>query len=266
MLPNQWIKPPTNHLQDAWHETTNLLTRMCGMNYRWVALAGFVGMASAFSASTAIADGYPARPYAYIEQPYIGWTGFYVGGHVGGSWSAVDWANINLTGERVNNDARGFIGGGQIGYNQQFGAIVLGAEATLSGTTLSDDFRSLKSPTITYSTDVNSIATVTGRIGVAAGQWLVYAKAGWPSARVDVAGRNTIGPESFSLEEWRSGWTAGAGLEFKVARNIGLGLEYNFIDLGSQHYHPTTTLGSPVNIVDHDVQVQSVTARLNFHF
>jgi hypothetical protein len=27
----------------------------------------------------------------------------------------------------------GFIGGGQIGYNQQFGNIVLGVEATLSG-------------------------------------------------------------------------------------------------------------------------------------
>jgi len=236
------------------------------MSYRWVALVGFVGMVSAFSASTAIADGYPARPYAYVEQPYIGWTGFYVGGQFGGTWSAVDWANINLTGERVNNDARGFIGGGQIGYNQQFGAIVLGTEATLNGTTLSDDFRSLKSPTVTYSTDVNRIATVTGRLGVAAGQWLVYAKAGWAGAHVDVAGHNTIGPDGFSIGDWRNGWTAGAGLEYKVTRNIGLGLEYSFIDLGSQHYHSATSLGVPVNIVGHDVEMQSITGRLNFHF
>jgi opacity protein-like surface antigen len=70
----------------------------------------------------------------------------------------------------------------------------------------------------------------------------------------------------FSLDQWRNGWIAGTGLEYKVARNIGLGLEYSFIDLGSQHYHTTTMLGAPVNIVDHDVQVQSVTGRLNFHF
>jgi len=203
------------------------------------------------------------RPWLAVAPT---WTGFYVGGQFGGTWSAVDWANINLTGERVNNDARGFIGGGQIGYNQQFGAIVLGTEATLNGTTLSDDFRSLKSPTVTYSTDVNRIATVTGRLGVAAGQWLVYAKAGWAGAHVDVAGHNTIGPDGFSIGDWRNGWTAGAGLEYKVTRNIGLGLEYSFIDLGSQHYHSATSLGVPVNIVGHDVEMQSITGRLNFHF
>jgi outer membrane immunogenic protein len=243
------------------------IARMRPMNHRCLALASFVGcMVSAFTASSAIADGYSPPPEGYAAVPFIGWTGFYIGGHVGGAWSTVDWANVNLTGERVNNDARGFIGGGQIGYNQQFGVVVLGAEAMLSGDTLSDDFRSLKSPTVTYSTDVNTITTVTGRLGVAAGQWLVYAKAGWAGARVDVAGHDTVGPDSFSLDQWRNGWTAGTGLEYKVARNIGLGLEYSFIDLGSQHYHLTTTLGAPVNIVDHDVQVQSVTGRLNLHF
>jgi hypothetical protein len=27
-------------------------------------------------------------------------------------------------------------------------------------------------------------------------------------------------------------------LEHKIARNVGLGLEYSFLDFGSQHYHP----------------------------
>ena len=240
--------------------------RRSALGFKAFARAGVVGITSAFIATAAFADGYSGPRGPYVEQPYIGWTGFYVGGNVGGAWSTVDWANINLTGERVNNDARGFIAGGQIGYNQQFGGVVVGAEATLSGDTLSDDFRSLKSPTVTYSTDVNRIATITGRLGVAAGQWLVYAKAGWAGACVDVAGHDTAGADGFSIDEWRNGWVAGTGLEYKVARNIGLGLEYSFIDLGSQHYHTTTTLGAPVNIVDHDVQAQSVTGRLNFHF
>jgi len=235
------------------------------MTFRTFGLVATIACACSVATSSAMADAYsrPAAPYA--PAPFISWTGFYIGGHVGAAWSDVSWANINLTGERVNNDASGFIGGGQIGYNLQFGGVVLGAEATLSGSSLSDDFRSAKSVGVTYSTDISPIATITGRLGIAANQWLVYAKAGWAGAQVDVSGRIAAG-DSFSIDDWRSGWVVGAGLEYKVARNIGLGVEYNFIDLGSQHYHTTTTLGAPVNIVDHDVQVQSVTGRLNFHF
>ena len=236
------------------------------MKLRFVALAAIIVITSGFDASSAMADGYSRPGGAYAPEPFVRWTGFYIGGHVGGAWSDVDWGNVNLTGEHFNNDASGFIGGGQIGYNQQFGNIVLGAEATLSDTTLSGDFRSVKSPAVTYSTDVNSIVTVTGRLGFAADQWLVYAKAGWAGAQVDISGRNTALPDSFSFDDRRNGWTVGAGLEYKVARNIGLGVEYSFIDLGSQHYHSATALAIPVNIVDHDVQVQSLTARLNFHF
>ena len=195
------------------------------MKLRFLTLGAFIALSSGLVPSAVMADGYqrPREPYALV--PFIGWTGFYVGGAVGGTWSAVDWANVNLTGERVNNDASGFIGGGQVGYNQQFGNLVIGAEATLSGTTLSDDFRSTKPAAWTYSTDINTMATVTGRLGFAANQWLVYAKAGWAGGHVDVSGRNAV--DSFSLGDWRNGWTMGAGLEYKMTRNIGLGIEYS---------------------------------------
>jgi outer membrane immunogenic protein len=113
--------------------------------------------------------------------PFIGWTGFYLGG----GWSDVNWANVNLTGERVNNDASNFVGGAQLGYNQQFGSVVLGVEGTLSGASIGDDFRSGKVPAVTYSTGVTSISTLTGRVGFAANQWLVYGKAGWAGAQVE---------------------------------------------------------------------------------
>jgi len=96
----------------------------------------------------------------------VSWTGFYIGGHVGGAWSEVDWSNISLTGERFNKTESGFIGGGQIGYNQQFGNVVLGVEATLSGADLSRDFRSILFPTVNFRADLKTIATVTGRFGL----------------------------------------------------------------------------------------------------
>jgi len=231
------------------------------MKLRFITLSALIAIAPGLVPSSSMADGYMRPPGAYAAVPFIGWTDFYVGGQVGGAWSAVDWANVNLTGERVNNDASGFIGGGQVGYNKQFGNLVLGAEATLSGTALSDDFRSTKPAAWTYSTDISTIATVTGRLGFAVDQWLVYAKAGWAGGHVDVSGHTAIGPDSFSLSDWRNGWAIGTGLEYKVTRNIGLVIEYSFIDLGSVHYHGATALGVPVNIVDQDVQVQSVMGR-----
>jgi outer membrane immunogenic protein len=236
------------------------------MKYRFAALGVMAAVVSGFGTSAAVADGYQPRG-VYAAPAFTNWTGFYVGGHVGGAWSDVDWANVNLTNERVNNDASGFIGGGQVGYNQQFGNIVVGVEATLSGASLSDDTRSIVAPaTVTYSTDINTIATVTGRLGVTADKWLLYVKGGWAGAQVEVSGRNTALPDRFSFDDWHNGWTVGGGLEYKVARNISLGVEYSFIDLGSQTTTGVTAAALPVTIRDHDVQVQSVTGRLNFQF
>jgi outer membrane immunogenic protein len=235
------------------------------MTLRLLALSAVAAVVSAVNPLSVRADGYSRPVSVYSPVPMIGWTGFYIGGHLGGAWSDVSWENVNLTGEGVNNDGSGFIGGGQIGYNQQFGSVVLGVEGTLSGTSVGGDFRSAKVPAATYSTDVSTVATLTGRVGFAANQWLVYGKAGWAGAQVDVSGRNTALGDSFSFDDWRSGWTVGAGIDYKLAPNISLGLEYSFIDLGRAHYHSHTALGFPLNIVDHDVQVQSLTARLNFH-
>jgi len=107
-----------------------------------------IAVAAALTSTAAFADGYRGRP-VYAVPPIASWTGFYIGGNVGGAWSDVEWSNISLTGDRFNEGASGFIAGGQIGYNQQFGNIVLGVEATLSGADLSRDHTSILVPTET---------------------------------------------------------------------------------------------------------------------
>ena len=235
------------------------------MTIRLPFLGASVALAVGLSATAAIADGY-RPPAAYAVPPTLGWTGFYAGIHGGGAWSDVEWSNVTLTGERFNNNESGFIGGGQIGYNQQFGNTVLGVEATISGADLSRDFRSILVPTVSFSADARTIATVTGRFGVASYQWLFYGKAGWAGAKVDFSGRNTVGPDSFAFDNWRNGWTAGLGLEYKIGRNMSFGVEYDFIELGSENNDGRTRLALPVTLRDHDLQIQSVTARLNFQF
>src|SRR5262245_45605757 len=236
------------------------------MRLRLSILGASISLVSAFCAPVAFADGYSGSGATYAPPPTMSWTGFFVGAHLGGAWSDVEWANVTLTSERVTNDGSGFFGGAQMGYNQQIGNIILGVEATLSGGSLSGSFRSVVDPAQFYDTDINTIVTVTGRLGVGGDQWMLYAKGGWVGASVDVVGRNPTSLDRFSFDDWRNGWTVGTGFEIKVSRNISLGVEYSFIDLGSESNTGLTRLSAPVSIRDSDVQVQSVTARLNYQF
>src|SRR6516162_8601590 len=59
--------------------------------------------------------------------PVFSWTGFYVGGNIGGAWANNDLRDtLFLT--NFNNNNGVFIGGGQIGGNYQIGNFVVGGE------------------------------------------------------------------------------------------------------------------------------------------
>src|SRR5215471_11341865 len=85
-----------------------------------------LGTASAFAADL------PARTYtkapAYVPTPIYNWTGFYIGGHVGGAFGTSDFNGFNNTGDRSS-----FLGGGQIGADYQFAPNwVIGIEGNYS--------------------------------------------------------------------------------------------------------------------------------------
>ena len=76
-------------------------------------------------AGGSIKDGpYPAA------RPLI-WTGLYVGAHVGGGRSDVDWRFIDLA-TQADHSGSGAFGGVQAGYNWQTGSIVYGIEGDVS--------------------------------------------------------------------------------------------------------------------------------------
>jgi len=72
----------------------------------------------------------PRAPVAYIPAaPMFSWTGFYIGGNVGGGWSRGNVVD-SLFGVNFNNgNSASFLGGGQVGGNYQIGSFVVGAEA-----------------------------------------------------------------------------------------------------------------------------------------
>src|SRR5215471_10604661 len=68
---------------------------------------------SAFAADLPIRKAPPPLPI-----PVYNWTGFYIGGNLGGAWEDTTLTDSHF-GVSFSNNRSGFIGGGQIGYNWQ---------------------------------------------------------------------------------------------------------------------------------------------------
>ena len=95
---------------------------------RWMSLPS-IAIAIASAGPALGADLYAKAPPApvYVPPPFT-WTGFYIGGNVGGAWAQGTVVDT-VTGGSFGTGARGaFVGGGQLGYNYQIGNIVWGVE------------------------------------------------------------------------------------------------------------------------------------------
>src|SRR6516162_8066392 len=108
---------------------------------------------AALIAGRAMAADLAVRSYA-VPAPPVGWSGLYVGANAGGTFSnannltittspqasfgglpAIEDANAAAASASGNFGAgrqAGFIGGGQAGYNWQFGSFLAGVEADIA--------------------------------------------------------------------------------------------------------------------------------------
>jgi len=255
--------------------------------FRSVVLAVVAAVSLGLASAGAVADGVyrgapPVERYAYVP---FSWRGFYVGLHAGYGWGDGDhaitgspfWATGPDGSGAFAQDLSGRVVGGHAGYNFTSGPFVFGAEASISGGGLGEN------GTITpffpasdrWAVEVDWYATLTGRIGYAFDRVLIYAKGGYAGGEIDsrvadsvfaFAGACTAGTCKAGASEWHHGWTAGGGLEYAVLRNLVLGIEYNYVDLGSAT-HATATSGTAGTVFlseSVDIQFQTITARLTF--
>ena len=75
----------------------------------------------------------PAPVYTKAPMmPVFTWTGFYIGGNLGGAWAHRDVTDslFGLNFSNGNNNNGVFIAGGQVGGNYQFNNFVVGVEGT----------------------------------------------------------------------------------------------------------------------------------------
>jgi len=254
-----------------------------------LACLGAAGLALALGGSALAAD-LPLKS-SFAER--FSWSGCYLGGHVGGAFvsnSITDPVllvqnNVNLGGPgfttvgptTVGVSQSGAMLGGQIGCDYQFGSnLVLGIEGAASGLTLKGS-KSVALPNsppdmalLTVKTDF--IPTLTGRVGFAVDQLLLYARAGvaWASSSYSLTGTFTGAgtivpgiPFDFEGLSSRTGWTAGAGIEWAFTEDWSARLEYDYYDFGML----TATMNDTVNgsgPLSFKTTTQMVTLGLNF--
>jgi len=245
------------------------------------ALAMLSGIGAATAADLPTRKGPPMAP-VYVP-PAFTWTGFYVGVNAGYGWANGNNNDNNLlgfgaipvggffAGGNGGNNNGGFVGGGQAGYNYQFGVgqgVVVGAEADIDWADIGGGRRNNSVP-FTFAATPGTvffpgtgrgsnggyIGTVRGRLGYAWDRLLVYATGGL--AYGDVGRRNGGG---FAVTQagfvnpftgavagatqttpfgnngnngTRAGWTIGGGLEYAVWQNWSVKAEYLYYNLGN---------------------------------
>ena len=224
-----------------------------------MAKLGIIGsallVATTFGTASAADLPMPDKAAVPVVAPWS-WTGFYLGGHIGGALeysSFQDPFGAVSFGDSVTTTA--FIAGGQVGGNYQIGNVVLGAEADLSWATSRGDETCFGISGGAFfasncSVDPTLFSTFTGRLGYAFGRTLVYAKGGaaWEHTSVDMAVNNNPGQHFLASNnnygEW--GWTAGGGVEYALTPAWSLMLEYDYLGFGTSNVATPYVSGNPL--------------------
>ncbi len=204
----------------------------------------------------------PTAPVAYAPEAIYNWTGFYVGGHLGGGFANSSWSDPFTGANNTFNSGAGFLGGGQVGANLQLNRLVLGVEGDFSRTGLNGAGTDSLGDTINTNTKWTS--TVTGRVGAAFDRLLIYGKGGVAFAQDQSSFTDLFG-NSASSTFLRTGWTAGAGIEYALSKNWSVKIEYDYLSFGPQALNfatPTT----PLYTSNGSLNVQEIKAGLNFRF
>jgi outer membrane immunogenic protein len=241
------------------------------MKRLWLTAAALL----AFGVSQASAADWPTKD-APIPAPVWSWTGFYVGANIGAGWGTTEstLSSISAPGLGVaaislpiaQNSRSGFLGGGQIGYNRQFGWAVFGVEGDFSGLGVTGTAPCLI--VLSCTADSHWLATVSGRIGgIVADKTLIYVKGGaaWLNTTHSLGvgaigglggGGGVAGITGTSADSTMVGALLGLGAEYAFSPNWSAFIEYDYMDFQNGSISlPLTVPGGPtvnanVNLVN----------------
>ena len=247
---------------------------------KFVAAALFLTLGPVAASAADLA--YKARPAAV--DPGYNWSGFYIGVNGGYAWN--NSSDVAVSGSPLITISQpgavpfavgglrpeGYLVGGQVGWNYQFGAGLVGIEADFDFADINDS-RNVDLPAVgplvrtSASEKIDFFGTLRGRIGgIVSQRLLLFVTGGLAYANVkDTANINEffavpgLGRQFIaSASDMRFGWTVGAGAEWAFARNWSVKGEYLYYDLGSR-----TITGPQTNPVGVDFGTYSFSTRGN---
>jgi outer membrane immunogenic protein len=252
-------------------------------------------MALSLMAGGAVAADMPVKAMkAPAPVAVWNWTGFYVGANGGYGWDnegvgytfdnfffglAAGLGNVPTS---QSLSSSGALAGGQVGYNYQVGAGVIGVEADFDWADIKGTARFFDIPTgvqflTTADRKINSIGTARARAGfLPSNQLLLYVTGGfaWGDTRLTITQTplfgcgNIPGCLTATSSGWSTGWTVGAGAEWMFAQNWSFKAEYLYVDLGSRSATVTSVFGGPGNFYTGTTSFREHTVRagINYHF
>jgi outer membrane immunogenic protein len=196
------------------------------------------------------------------------WSGFYAGANGGWGSSRNCWDVRNpATGATVSegcHDADGGVAGGQVGFNLQAGAWVFGAEVQTDWADLRGSNASTLFVGTTNRSRVDSFGLLTGRVGYAWNNALLYVKGGGAFTHDKYDYRATGAANPFAIAtETRWGSTAGVGLEYGLAPSWSVAVEYDHLFMGRRDVRFAAS-AIPFESIQQDADI--VTARLNYRW
>jgi outer membrane immunogenic protein len=268
-------------------EQLSLQVARVGLNYHF----GNPGVTGAVSPTL-----HTKAPTAWLQG--FTWSGVYAGAHAGWARTRADFdtdvffgvfqSPINLARFSAAGTGRasadGFTGGGQLGANAQFGGMIVGLEgdishvgssATLSRTNPINPPPSIY--TIASTTEVEWLATIRVRLGLAFDRSLLFVTAGGAIARLDNTPSfvdTTPAPSdsgSDSRKETLGGYVLGGGIEHALWDRWSIKAEYlhtrlsrGFVDYAISH--PGNTGITNRVFVTNDLMLQTVRLGVNYRF
>jgi outer membrane immunogenic protein len=227
----------------------------------------------AFAADLPAAMPIKALPIA----PAYDWSGFYIGGNIGGVWDHRTVTTNNIANGVVplstgSGNISSVTGGGQIGFNYVVSPNwIIGVEADVSGAALDGTgaITSTRTGTNQHHNTLDVFGTARGRVGYAIDNVLLYGTGGfaWGDekiTRTQLTGTfaNATAGVAETATQTGLGWAAGAGIEWGFAPNWTTRAEYLHLDLGTQSF--TFPLAQQRN--DAKVELDAVRAGVNYKF
>ena len=238
-------------------------------------------------AGPAMATDLPAPVYKaprYQAPAPHNWNGWYAGingGYSWGRWNSSSAANLFGTGAGSSYGAKGdgWLGGLQIGHNWQNGIWLYGieADAQLTGEKDSSGFSEIlgvapfgggvvtSSQSISNEWKLPWFATLRGRVGVTADNWLFFGTGGLALGHYKFSSTTTstlayVGPPAntttvtaveLSDSTTRLGFALGAGVEAALSQHWTVKAEYLYLDFGTRTFLGGTTSATNIRLNDH---------------